>query len=1111
MSYLTLPVTPVADNFTSKLRSQVMPGVKALGVEIGHALGDGVTGFGDKVAAKVKGTGVKVGAGLKSETTTAAGDAGAAAGKAMGDKIAGGTKGAGTRASGGLAGEVAPAGDTAAKGFLGRFVSGVAELPGRVKSVTTSASAGVASWWADVGQTTGGRFVSGVASGLSGLAGRLHSAVSGAGAGTSQSSGSAGQSAGAKFASGLVSAASSGLGKLRGAVSAAVTHAQSALNSLKVPAAFLAGGVAAGVGFGLKTAAAVEQASISFRVMLGDANKANVFLGKLRDFAASTPFEFPELQTAASSLLSAGVNADKIIPIMRTLGNATSAMGTGSEGVKRATVALQQMSNAGKITGEDLNQLRDAGVPVFDLLAAATGKSKEEVAALAQSGKLGKKEMEALFQALETGKGLERFNGLMDEQSKSLTGLISTLKDTVTMGLADLVGPAIPALKAGLGTVADLFSGLGDIMSMVFNHDYGGGIKALFSGVDEDHPLVDMLLGLNEAFKSVGSSVASAIGPVGNWRQLLLSGLMAVLPVIISGVRSLGPVLAQAVVFGKSLATGLASAFMSVAGVVGPAIMAIARGLTSAFAGVKVGDIGSKIADTFRFVADSVRPLIPVLGQIASFVGGVVKGAFMVLVPVIAGLLTAIRVIAPVLGLVLGALRPLVPVIGVVVGAVLAWNAAQWLLNFAMLANPVGLIVLAVVALVGMLVLAYNKVGWFRSAVDGVVGFFKGLPGFFSGVWSAITGALSGLWSGIVAIWSGLVGFFSGVWSAVSGVVVPIVSALVNGVVGYFKLWWTGISTVLYLLAGIVVTIWEAIRDRVMAVVTPLVAFLSAAWQGIKAAALAAWELVFEYIVAPIMRAYLRAKTQIDIMIFYLNAAWAQIKGAAAAGWQAVHDAVIAPVLRFVERVKSAAQAILGALTSAWNSAKSATAAAFNAVYEAVRGPIDRAMGVVAGIKDRVFGAISGIGSWLYNAGAALIGGLWRGVSGAIGGLYENIKRALSGLIEKGKQALGVNSPSKLTRDHWGIPMGEGTGLGAVKGLRSAEADIRAQLVRSVKAVGAGAPPLVAADGEMSGSADRSSGGINMVVNAAPDQDPRTIAELTKTKLEWALAAEPVG
>ena len=204
------------------------------------------------------------------------------------------------------------------------------------------------------------------------------------------------------------------------------------------------------LGFGLKTAMQNEKASISFTTMLGSAKKAQAFLAQMKDFAAKTPFEFPELQTAASSLISIGIKADKVIPIMRTLGDVTAGMGTGSEGVKRATVALQQMNAAGRITAEDLNQLRDAGIPVYDLLAAATGKSKKAVAELARTGGLGAKELGQLMKALETGKGLERFNGLMDKQSQSLEGIISTLKDTVGQGLADALAPLLPLIKDGI-------------------------------------------------------------------------------------------------------------------------------------------------------------------------------------------------------------------------------------------------------------------------------------------------------------------------------------------------------------------------------------------------------------------------------------------------------------------------------------------------------------------------------------------------------------------------------------------------------------------------------------------------------------------------------------
>lgn len=268
-------------------------------------------------------------------------------------------------------------------------------------------------------------------------------------------------------------------------------------------AAAIAGGAAlvvAGMGYvGIKTAAQMEQAGIAFETMLGSGEKAKSFLDELKKFAAETPFEFPELQTAASSLISAGFAARDVIPIMKTLGNTTSGMGTGSEGVKRATVALQQMAAAGRITGEDLNQLRDAGVPVFDLLASATGKTKEEVSALAQAGKLGKTEMNQLFEALKTGNGLERFNGLMEKQAQSLAGLWSTLKDNFQMGLADAIEPLIPYLKQAMDRMAPVIKDGMESMSASF-------VSAIDAGRD-----MAAFLRENEApIKLVGSAIAGA-------------------------------------------------------------------------------------------------------------------------------------------------------------------------------------------------------------------------------------------------------------------------------------------------------------------------------------------------------------------------------------------------------------------------------------------------------------------------------------------------------------------------------------------------------------------------------------------------------------------------
>jgi tape measure domain-containing protein len=309
---------------------------------------------------------------------------------------------------------------------------------------------------------------------------------------------SSGREAGNRFADNFSSATSKVGAVLGGALKAGV--------GIAIAAAGAAGAV------GIKTAAALEQSEIAFSTMLGSGEKAKAFLADLSKFAAKTPFDMPGLQTAASSLVSAGIDSAKVIPIMTSLGNATSGMGTGAEGIKRATVALQQMNAAGKISGEDLNQLRDAGIPVFDLLTAATGKTTAEIAEMANKGKLGRVELEQLMTALETGKGLEKFNGLMEKQSQSLTGMWSTFKDTFETGMAASIQPLIPLMKDGLGGattfltekvfpkvttfVAWMAEAIPAVFAM-FKGDYTGAFSRAF-GVEEDSRIVGFLFDLRK-------------------------------------------------------------------------------------------------------------------------------------------------------------------------------------------------------------------------------------------------------------------------------------------------------------------------------------------------------------------------------------------------------------------------------------------------------------------------------------------------------------------------------------------------------------------------------------------------------------------------------------
>ncbi len=208
---------------------------------------------------------------------------------------------------------------------------------------------------------------------------------------------------------------------------------------------------AAGIALGVKTAAANEQAMISFETLLGSGRKARKFYESLKSFAASTPFELPGLTMAAKQLLGVGTAAKNVIPVLTAWGDASGALGLSEEQFSRAMLARNQAMAKGKLQAEEMMQITEAGIPVYGLLSKALGKPVAEIQKLGSEGKLLSKDV---LPALEKQMGKE-YGGAMAKQAKTLTGLWSTFKDTLSQGLAEAITPLIPTLKQALpGAIA---------------------------------------------------------------------------------------------------------------------------------------------------------------------------------------------------------------------------------------------------------------------------------------------------------------------------------------------------------------------------------------------------------------------------------------------------------------------------------------------------------------------------------------------------------------------------------------------------------------------------------------------------------------------------------
>lgn len=211
----------------------------------------------------------------------------------------------------------------------------------------------------------------------------------------------------------------------------------------------------------VKAGAEFEQTSIAFKTMLGSAEQAKKTLADLSQFAAKTPFELGQLEEASKRLLAYGTTADELIPTLKMLGDISA--GVGMDKLPQLILAFGQVRAATKLTGAELRQFSEAGVPLLGTLAEQFGVTEGEIIKMVSEGKVGFKDVERALATL-TGEGGKFFN-LMENQSTSLAGMWSNLKDQIELTARAIGNEVLPYLKPVVDQLIVMVTAFGQFAS----------------------------------------------------------------------------------------------------------------------------------------------------------------------------------------------------------------------------------------------------------------------------------------------------------------------------------------------------------------------------------------------------------------------------------------------------------------------------------------------------------------------------------------------------------------------------------------------------------------------------------------------------------------------
>ena len=198
-----------------------------------------------------------------------------------------------------------------------------------------------------------------------------------------------------------------------------------------------------------------QQLEVAFTTLLQSKEKADALMAQMVELAAKTPFDLQGVASGARQLLAYGFAAEDVTDTLTRLGNVAAGLGLNLQDLTwlYGTTAVQ-----GRLYTRDVMQFQSRGIDLAGELATMLGKTRAEISQMVTEGKIGFPEVQKAIENMTNEGG--KFYNLMQEQSKTITGLISNLGDAIDVMFNDIG-------KSQEGVITDVLKGT---ISLVENY-----------------------------------------------------------------------------------------------------------------------------------------------------------------------------------------------------------------------------------------------------------------------------------------------------------------------------------------------------------------------------------------------------------------------------------------------------------------------------------------------------------------------------------------------------------------------------------------------------------------------------------------------------------------
>ncbi|MDL4875141.1 tape measure protein [Enterococcus gallinarum] len=710
-------------------------------------------------------------------------------------------------------------------------------------------------------------------------------------------------------------------------------------------------------------------------------------------------------------LAAATGNLDKSQKVFSAINNGILGFGGNADMVNNAIVQLSQSFSNGKVDAETWNSMINSGMGVaLKALASNMGMTMGQLKSGLSDGTVSVEAFQdALIDLNENGsEKMASLKQIALDSTKGISTSFENMKTAVTRGVGEVIKGIDNLLKdlTGKGIsdwiqlIGDQFEGkLNDIAGLLGK--FADPIKDSFGTLEKVFNAIKGLAettwsGISKSLETVGGQFGSVLGKLAdlivNNMDTIESVVSTTVEIVTGVMLGIGDAVDELLPFFDGLIKGIGDFINGIKDMLpeGTSLTDFVRGLTplllKALIGFKMlkGGIGlaSGAFKTFNKVFEGIT-------KFRTFISAVKGGA-----RAFESLSPAAKVLASTFKVVGSAVKVLSSVF------ITAFKA----IGTAVMAHP---IIAAIVAIIAIIVLLWNKCEWFRDGVIAVWEYIKkawivGVKAI--GEWMSNLGqTISEIWDAIklifqlavLAIWTVAVNTFNSIVDGISAAM-DWISGVIETTLLLIELVWT---TVWNGIKDFFVGLWEGIKSVCSTAVTAIGDGISAAWDVIKAVTSAVWNGIKDFFVGLWNGIKAVFSTVVNAISSFISGAWNTIKSVTSTVWQWIWNFLKTVVTGWKNIITSVVNAIKAVISSVWNGIKAVTSSVWNGIKSVISGAINGAKSIVSSVVSSVKSTVSSV----WNGIKSTTSSVWNGIKSAMTSPITAAKNTIAGIINRVK------------------------------------------------------------------------------------------------------------